>query len=102
MELRKEAAKVMVLLARERICLYFHWALFIGLNLLGCWLAVRCYFEFIGDEMTKSMVASTPFLFINSIALCCIVSIRGTRKEIARLKEHAQFIKFKMEFGHLM
>lgn len=89
-------------LARERIFLLMHWGLFIGTNLLGCWLAMKCYNEFIGDEMSKIMVASTPFLFINSLAMLFIVVIRGTRKEISRLKERISYVKFKIDFGHLM
>jgi hypothetical protein len=101
-ELNAEQMKLMVLLARERLFLYMHWLIFIGINFLGCWLATKCYYEFIGDELSKLMIASTPFLFINSLALMCIVPIRGTRKEIARLKERLSYVRFKVEFGHLM
>lgn len=101
-ELRAEAAKLIMQLARERVLLLIHFALFIGLNLLGCWFALKCYHEFIGDEMSKIMMAMTPFLFINSIALLCITLIKGTRREIARLKERISYVKFKIEFGHLM
>lgn len=101
-ELQDEAARLLMHLARERVLLLCHWSLFIGLNFLGCYLAMRCYSEFIGDEMTKIMVASTPFLYINSVALLFIVCIRGTRKAIARLKEQISYVKFKIDFGHLM
>jgi hypothetical protein len=101
-ELQEEAAKLLMQLARERILLLFHWTLFVGSNLLGVYLAIKCYNEFIGDEMSKIMVASTPFLFINCLALLCIVLIRGTRKEIAHLKERISYVKFKIDFGHLM
>lgn len=101
-ELQDEASRLLMQLARERVFLLFHWSMFIGLNLLGCWLAWKCYGEFIGDEMSKIMVASTPFLFINTIALLCITLIRGTRKEITRLKERISYVKFKIDFGHLM
>jgi hypothetical protein len=101
-ELQGEAAKLLMQLARERLMLIFHWSMFIGLNLVGLVLAMKCYHEFIGDEMSKIMVASTPFLFINSIALLFIVLIRGTRKEIGRLKERISYVKFKIDFGHLM
>jgi hypothetical protein len=101
-ELQEEAARLLMHLARERFLLCFHWAMFIGLNLLGCYLAIRCYFGFIGDEMSKIMVASTPFLYINCMALLFIVCIRGTRKAIARLKEQISYVKFKIDFGHLM
>lgn len=101
-ELKEEAAKLLMQLARERILLLIHWSLFIGLNVIGCWLAIKCYNEFIGDEMSKIMIASTPFLFINSIALLCIVLIKGTRLEISKLKERISYVKFKIEFGHLI
>src|SRR5262249_33982971 len=40
-ELRVEANKLMILLARERIFLYMHWAIFLGLNLFGFWMAMK-------------------------------------------------------------
>lgn len=101
-ELQGEAAKLLMQLARERVLLLCHWLLFIGMNIAGVFMAVKCYNEFIADEMSKIMVASTPFLFINSLALLCIVLIKGTRAEIARLKERISYVRFKLEFGHLM
>lgn len=101
-ELRAEAGKLMVLLARERIFLYMHWLIFLGINLWGFWLALKCYNEFIGDEMTKLMMGSTPLLYINSCALMCIVPILGTRKEIARLKEKLNYVRFQIEYSHLL
>lgn len=101
-ELKSEAAKLLMQLARERILLLFHFTLFVGTNILGCYLALKCYNEFIGDELTKIMIASTPFLYINSLSLLCIILIKGTRKEIARLKERISYVRFKIEFGHLM
>lgn len=101
-ELQAEASKLLMQLARERILLLFHWAMFIGLNLLGVYFAGKCYIEFLGDELSKIMIASTPFLFINSMALLMIIVIKGTRHEIARLKERISYVKFKIEFGHLM
>lgn len=96
-----EANKLMILLARERIFLFLHWAVFIGINLFGCWMAWKCYADFLGDEMTKIMMASTPFLYINSMALLCLVPIKGTRNQIALLKERIQYLRFNIEFGHL-
>lgn len=100
-ELSNEANKIMLLLARERIFLYLHWLCFIGVNLFGCWVAMKCYGDFIGDEMSKMMIATTPFLFINSVALLFLVPIKGTRSEIASLKERLSCIRFNLEFGHL-
>lgn len=100
-ELNSEASKIMVLLARERVFLYMHWIGFIAINIFGCWIAWKCYADFIGDEMSKTMIASTPFLFINSVALLFLVPIKGTRGEIARLKERLSCVRFNIEFGHL-
>lgn len=100
-QLIDEAHKLMVLLARERLFLYMHWIVFLVVNVFGFWVAYKCYFDFIGDEMTKMMVASTPFLFINSLALMSLVPIKGTRAEIARLKERLSYVRFSIEFGHL-
>lgn len=100
-ELTEEVSKIMVLLARERIFLYIHILTFLAINLFGCWVAWKCYADFIGDEMSKMMIASTPFLFINSLALLVIVPIKGTRAEISRLKERLSCVRFNMEFGHL-
>lgn len=100
-ELSGELSKIMILLARERIFLYSQIIIFILINLFGCWVALKCYNDFIGDEMSKMMIASTPFLFINSLALIMIVPIKGTRAEIARLKERLSYVHFNLEFGHL-
>lgn len=100
--IQAELAKLYVLLARERLFLYMHWLIFLGTNLLGFWMSLKCYTDFIGDEMSKLMIASTPFLFINSVALCCLVPIKGTRAEIVHLKERIEHLRFKLEFGHLL
>lgn len=101
-QLHAEAGKIMVLLARERIFLYLQWAAFLGINFLGVFVACKCYHEFLGDEVSKVMIASTPFLFINTVALLFVIPIKGTRHEINRLKEKLAHIRFKIEFGHLV
>jgi len=100
-ELEAEVNKVMIMLAREKIFLIAHSLIFLAINLFGCWVAWKCYADFIGDEMSKMMIASTPFLFINSVALMMLVPIKGTRAEIARLKEKLSYVRFNLEFGHL-
>lgn len=100
-ELIVEANKLMLHLARERLFLILHWGLFIFINLFGVWAAWKCYVDFCGDEMSKMMVASTPFLFINSMGLLCLVPIKGTRSQIAFLKERISYLRFNIEFGHL-
>jgi hypothetical protein len=101
-ELQNEMMQLQTVLLRERMLLALHWATLIGSNLIGFWLAMKCHHEFIGDEVTRMVIASTPLLFINTCGLLCIVTIKGTRKEIARLKERISYVKFKLEYGHLI
>ena len=101
-ELRTEAAKLMLLLARERLFLYSHWLIFLAINLFGFWMALKCYNEYFGDDLTKLMMGSTTLLYINCCALLCIVPIRGTKREIARLKEKLNYVRFQIEYSHLL
>ena len=90
------------MLARERFFLIMHAALFLATNLIGFFLALKCYLEFIGDPMSKLVMATTPLVFINALSLMFLVPISGTRKQIARLKEELAYIRFQMEYGHLL
>lgn len=99
---QEELGKLILLLARERLFLYFHWLTFLALNALGVFIAFKCYFGYIGDELSRLMMASTPLLYVNCLALLCIIPIRGARKEIARLKERLNFVKFRIEYIHLL
>jgi len=101
-ELHEEAGKIIVKLVRERLFLYLHCCLFVALTVVGLFLAVRCYVDYIGDEMTKLIMSCTPLMFINLSALCCLVPIKGTRREIARLKERLNYVKFQIEYNHLL
>jgi hypothetical protein len=100
-ELKDELAKLIVLLARERIFLYMHCGIFLTANLFGFYVAMRCYNGFIGDEMSKLIMAMTPLLFINAIALACLAPIKGTKREIARLKEQLTYVKFQIEYRNV-
>jgi hypothetical protein len=100
-EKQVELAKMMVVLARERIFLLFHFLLFAGINLIGLWLSVKCYNEFIGDEMTKLMIGCSPFWIFNILGLACLIPIRGTRDSIANLKEQIAHMKSAIEYLHL-
>ncbi|MFN8553889.1 MAG: hypothetical protein U0103_20640 [Candidatus Obscuribacterales bacterium] len=100
-ELKDELAKLIVLLARERLFLYMHCGIFLTANLFGFYVAMRCYNGFIGDEMSKLMMAMTPLLFINAIALACLAPIKGTKREIARLKEQLTYVKFQIEYRNV-
>lgn len=100
-ELKEELAKLIVLLARERIFLYMHCGIFLTANLFGFYVAMRCYNGYIGDEMTKLIMALTPLLFINAVALACLAPIKGTKREIARLKEQLTDVKFRIEYRNV-
>lgn len=101
-ELRSQHGDLVIELLRERIFLLFYWSLFLIINLFGFWVAMRCYREFIGDEVSKLMISMTPLMFINTIGLVCLASIKGTKQNIARLKEKLNYVKFQIEFGHLL
>jgi hypothetical protein len=100
-ELKEELAKLIVLLARERIFLYMHCGIFLTANLFGFYIAMRAYNGYIGDEMTKLLMSLTPLLFINAIALACLAPIKGTKREIARLKEKLTYVKFQIEYRNV-
>lgn len=101
-EIREEMASIYTLIVREKIFLIFHYAVFLVINLIGFAIASKCYFEFHGDEITKTMMATTPLLFINLVALTCLVPIKGTKRELARLRERETYIKLKIEYDTIM
>lgn len=100
-ELRAELRQLLCLLARERIFLLMHWTIFCAMNLFGFWMSMQAYNQFVGDEMTKSVLAMTPLMFINSVALACLVPIKGTKKEIVRIKERLKYVRFLIEYQNL-
>lgn len=100
-EMITEANRLMLALAREKLFLVMHWTVFIAVNLFGFWAAITSYIGFTGDEMSKMMVATTPFLFINSLGLLSLAPIGGTKRQIAHLKERISYVKFNIEFGHV-
>lgn len=99
--LRAEITKHVVLLARERLFLYLHCLNFLIINLFGFWLSLKAYNEYNADELTKTVIALTPLMFINSIGLVCLAPIRGTKIEIARLKEKIKFLRVQIEFRNI-
>jgi hypothetical protein len=101
-ELITERNKLRLLLARERLFLYMHWGIFVGVQVIGIHFAHRCYNDYIADEMTRIMMASTPLMYINLTGLVSLSVIKGTRKEIAKLKERLTYVLFQIEFNHLM
>ncbi|MBX9949380.1 MAG: zinc ribbon domain-containing protein [Candidatus Obscuribacterales bacterium] len=98
----RELGSLLVLLMRERIFLIMHWTIFVTLSLIGFGLAMKCYTEFHGDDMSKLMMAITPMLFINLSALVCLTPIKGTKREIERIQEKIAYLKFSVRFKHLL
>lgn len=100
--MRAEMASLMAAELRERIFLFMHYCIFLVTNMIGLFISVKCYVEFAGDELAKMMIATTPLMFINLIALCGLVPIKGTKKEIARIKERMTYLKLAMEFDSIV
>lgn len=101
-EMRAEMASLMAAELRERIFLVLHYIVFLVTNMIGLFITVKCYVEFAGDELAKMMIAATPLMFINLVALCGLVPIKGTKKEIARIKERMTYLKLAMEFDSIV
>jgi hypothetical protein len=101
LELKQELGKLIVLLARERMFLYFQVACFLAINMIGFYLAMRAYNEYAGDEVTKFIISLTPMMFINTLALVILCPIKGTKREIARLKEKLSYVKFQIDYRNV-
>jgi hypothetical protein len=100
-ELQAEISDVICSLARQKMFLIMHWCIFLGLNTFGLFLAYTAYSGYIGDEFTKSAMGLTPMFFINTIALACLSPIKGTKIEVARLKEKLKYLTFQVEYHTL-
>lgn len=99
--LRAELAKNILLLARERMFLYMHCLFFLVINLFGFWLSLKAYNEYNADELTKTVIALTPLMFINTLGLVCLSPIKGTKLEISRLKEKIKYIRVQIEYRNI-
>jgi hypothetical protein len=97
-ELQQELGKLLVSVARERLFLYFHWLVFMGLHVMGFVLAYRMYQEFAGDEASKILVSLPPLFFLNLSAFFCLPLIKTTRFQITRLKEQLTYIHYRIEY----
>ncbi|PWT94790.1 MAG: hypothetical protein C5B53_12390 [Candidatus Melainabacteria bacterium] len=97
-ELQVELGKLLVAVARERLFLYFHWSVFLGLHVVGFLLAYRMYEEFAGDEASKILVSLPPLFFLNLSAFFCLPLIKTTRFQITRLKEQLTYIHYRIEY----
>jgi hypothetical protein len=100
-ELKQELGKLIVMLARERMFLYFQVCCFLAVNLFGFYLAMRAYNEYLGDDVTKFIISLTPMMFINTLALVILCPIKGTKREIARLKEKLSYLKFQIDYRNV-
>lgn len=100
-ELIDELKSLNTALLREQLFLIFHWCIFLISNLIGFAFSMKCYFQFHGDEVSKIMMALTPLTFINLVAFACLSPIKGTRAEIARIKERIKFVKIKIEYRNI-
>ena len=100
-ELKKEYCKVHCLLSRERFFLVMHYLIFLGGNLFGFWMSVIAYNGLVADEVSRAVIALFPTFFINSVAFACLVPIKGTKKEIARLKERMTYLHYQIEYVNL-
>lgn len=101
-ELIDELKSLNTALLREQLFLVFHWCTFLISNLIGFAFSMKCYFQFHGDEVSKIMMALTPLTFINLVALACLSPIKGTRLEIARIKERIKFVQIKIEYRNII
>jgi hypothetical protein len=101
-ELKKEYRKLTTLLIRERFFLLSHYLIFLFSNLLGFWMSFKAYHGlFYADEISRTVMALFPLFFINCVALGCLVPIKGTKKEIARLKERMTYLHYQIEYMYL-
>ncbi len=101
-ELKEEISQLVIGLARQRLFLLMHWCIFLGMNMTGLLIAYFAYRGYIGDEWTRCVMAFTPMFFINSIALACLSPIKGTKLEVARLKERLTYMRFQVEYLNMV
>lgn len=93
----REMQSLNATILRERFFLIMHTAIFLITNLVGFYIALHCYYGYHGDEVTRIVMALTPLTFINAVALACLSPIKGTRREILRLLEKRQYLRFQID-----
>jgi hypothetical protein len=101
-ELLQELGDLLTLLIRERLFLIFHCTAFLGLTLIGVWLSLKVYNGFVGDEVTRVILALTPLLFINCTTLGIIAPIMGTKREIQKLKYRLLLVRHRIEYRAIL
>lgn len=100
-QLKQEYCKVSCLLARERAFLIMHYSVFFIASFFGLWCAFQAYNGLNADEMTRGVVAFIPLITINSLAFACLVPIKGTRREVSRMKERLTYLHYQIEYINL-
>ncbi len=99
--LKQEYCKVSCLLARERAFLIMHYSVFLIASLFGLWCAFKAYNDLNADEMTRAVVAFIPLICINTVAFACLVPIKGTKREVSRMKERLTYLHYQIEYVNL-
>lgn len=100
-KMKEELGSLFVLLARERLFLYMHCAIFLVANLIGFAVSIKAYTELNADELTRTVIALAPLFLINLVAALSLVPIKGTKREIARLKEQIAHLRFQIEYKNI-
>ena len=98
-ELTDELSRCLASLVRERLFLGLHCLVFLSVNLFGFTMAMQAYFGYNADEVTRFIIALTPLMFINTMSLCLLATIKRTRKEIAKLQDRLHFLKVRIDYS---
>lgn len=101
-ELEAEIFNLSAQIFKEQIYLIFHWCLFLTVHAFGLFIALKCYSEFIGDDLSRLMMAMTPLIFINLVGLVAIVPIKKTKRQIGLLQQKMTYAKLKIEYENLL
>jgi hypothetical protein len=101
-QLHAELGKLEFFLKREYFFLAMHWSIFVIVSLIGLGLGWQCFNGFNGDLLEKFLVSLTPVMWINISALASLVYVKRTHKEMARLRERLTYVKFKIDYKHVL
>lgn len=101
-ELEAEIFNLSAQIFKEQIYLIFHWCLFLTVHAFGLFIALKCYSEFIGDDLSRLIMAMTPLIFINLVGLVAIVPIKKTKRQIGLLQQKMTYAKLKIEYENLL
>lgn len=101
-QLHTELSKLEFFLKREYFFLAMHWSIFVIVSLVGLTMSWQCFNTFNGDLLEKLLVSLTPAMWINISALASLVYVKRTHKEMARLRERLTYVKFKIDYKHVL